>query len=84
MADQENAGEHEHVFGEEQEPAGRLVLSPCFTCGLSALDALEGVTRERDEARASLAALSWEHTGTVDNSRKWRRLVGPYEEVPRG
>lgn len=32
--------EHEHVYAEEQEPNGRLVLPPCLVCGLSAMDAL--------------------------------------------
>lgn len=32
---------HEHVFVEEQEPSGRLVLPPCIVCGLAAVDALE-------------------------------------------
>lgn len=31
---------HECVFPEEQEPGGRLILAPCLTCGLTALDAL--------------------------------------------
>ncbi len=32
---------HECRFVEEQEPEGRLVLGPCLTCGLSAMDAME-------------------------------------------
>lgn len=32
--------DHECVFPEEQEPAGRLILAPCLTCGTTALDAL--------------------------------------------
>lgn len=31
---------HECVFPEEQEPSGRLILAPCLTCDLTALDAL--------------------------------------------
>lgn len=32
--------DHEHIFVEEQEPGGRLVLPPCILCGLTAMDAL--------------------------------------------
>lgn len=39
---------HEHVFVEEQEPEGRLVLPPCILCGLTAMDALIQLRDERD------------------------------------
>lgn len=32
--------DHEHVFAEEQEPSGRLVLPPCLVCGFPAIDAI--------------------------------------------
>lgn len=32
--------EGECVYVEEQEPNGRLILTPCLTCGLTAMDAL--------------------------------------------
>lgn len=35
--------EHECLFPEEQEECGRLILAPCLTCGLAALDALAAV-----------------------------------------
>lgn len=37
----------EHVFVEEQEPSGRLILPPCITCGLTAMDALEQLRSDR-------------------------------------
>jgi hypothetical protein len=48
------ANDHEHVFVEEQEPSGRLVLGPCLTCNLSALDAMQQAKEERDAALAAL------------------------------
>lgn len=36
---------HECVFVEEQGPSGRVVLGPCLTCNLSAMDALEGLRK---------------------------------------
>lgn len=39
--------EHECVFVEEQEPSGRLILPPCVTCGLTAMDALAQLRGER-------------------------------------
>ena len=36
-----NHDEHECLFPEEQEEGGRLILAPCLTCGVAALDALE-------------------------------------------
>ena len=41
---------HECVFVEEEEPLGRLILPPCITCGLTALDALEQMRQERRAA----------------------------------
>jgi hypothetical protein len=40
--------DHEHVFVEEQEPSGRLILPPCIVCGLAAMDALEQLRSEHD------------------------------------
>jgi hypothetical protein len=37
--------DHEHVFVEEQEPEGRLILPPCILCGLTAMDAIEALAR---------------------------------------
>ena len=37
--------EHECLFPEEREPNGRLILAPCLTCGVSALDALDHMKR---------------------------------------
>ncbi len=42
---------HECVFVEEQEPSGRLILPPCLVCGVTAMDALDQLRRDRDEAR---------------------------------
>lgn len=51
--------EHRHLFGEEQEPSGRLILVPCLRCGMSALDGMAQLIAQRDqlkeEARASEA-----------------------------
>jgi len=41
--------DHEHTFAEEQEPSGRLILTPCLTCGMSALDAMARLASERDD-----------------------------------
>ena len=35
--------EHECTFVEEQEPSGRLILGPCLSCGLPAMEAILGV-----------------------------------------
>ena len=32
--------EHECVFTEEREPSGRLIVTPCLQCNLSAFQAL--------------------------------------------
>lgn len=73
--------EHEHFFAEEQEPNGRLILSPCLTCGLTALDALEGTKRERDALQARIDELGTERVGTIDSNVKYERIVGPWTEV---
>lgn len=73
--------EHEHFFAEEQEPNGRLILSPCLSCGLTALDALEGTKRERDALQSVIDGLSTESVGTIDSNVKHKRLVGPWTEV---
>jgi hypothetical protein len=52
--------DHEHVFIEEREPEGRLILPPCITCGLAAMDALEQTARERDERPLPLGPSSHE------------------------
>ena len=54
--------QHEHVFPEEQEPLGRLILAPCLVCEVSALDALDQVRRERDAARIDVEM--WAATAT--------------------
>ena len=38
----------DHTFPEERTPEGQLLLGSCFSCGLSALDAIAGLVRERD------------------------------------
>jgi hypothetical protein len=56
------ANDHEHVFVEEQEPSGRLVLPPCIVCDLTAMDAIFQLREERDSARdrgAADAVESW-------------------------
>lgn len=76
--------EHEHFFAEEQEPNGRLILSPCLSCGLTALDALEGVKRERDALQERVDELGTERTSTVakdGTEKKFERAVGPWTEV---
>jgi hypothetical protein len=40
--------DHEHMFVEEREPSGRLIVGPCIVCGMSAADALDALKRERD------------------------------------
>ena len=37
----EERTEHEHVYAEEQEPSGRLIVVPCLVCGSSAMEALQ-------------------------------------------
>lgn len=41
--------DHDHVYVEEQEPSGRLVLPPCIICGLPAMEALAQAAAELDE-----------------------------------
>jgi len=38
----------DHTFPEERTPEGQLLLGPCLSCGLSALDAISELVRERD------------------------------------
>lgn len=40
----------EHTFVEEQEPSGRLVLPPCISCGFTAMDALDRLRAQLEEA----------------------------------
>ena len=45
----------DHTFPEEREPSGRLILAPCLSCGLAALEAMDDlrakcVDRERERA----------------------------------
>jgi hypothetical protein len=44
--------EHECLFPEEQEEGGRLILAPCLTCGVAALEALEFAKAALGEAGA--------------------------------
>jgi hypothetical protein len=46
--------EHECQFPEEQEPSGRLILTPCLECGLSAFDALKQREVENKALREQL------------------------------
>lgn len=41
---------HTHQFPEEQEPSGRLILAPCLICNEAALDAMDAIRVERDQA----------------------------------
>ena len=38
----------DHTFPEERTPEGQLLLGSCLSCGLSALDAIAELVRERD------------------------------------
>ena len=33
----------DHTFPEEHEPSGRLILAPCLSCGMSAMDAMDAL-----------------------------------------
>lgn len=35
----------DHTFPEEREPSGRLILAPCLTCGLPAMEAMADLKR---------------------------------------
>lgn len=35
-----------HTFAEEREPGGRLILTPCLSCGMTAMDAMEAAKAE--------------------------------------
>lgn len=50
MAEQQPDDGHEHVFVEEREPSGRLVLPPCLLCDMAAFEALSRLRDERDRA----------------------------------
>lgn len=54
--------DHEHVFPEEREPTGRLILAPCLSCGMNAMDALDTIRAERDSLEAEAAM--WSRTST--------------------
>lgn len=47
----------DHTFAEEREPSGRLILTPCLSCGMSAMEGLAECQRERD-------AMSWHVAST--------------------
>lgn len=43
--------EHECLFSEEQEPEGRLILTPCLQCGTSAFEALKTAKSENERIK---------------------------------
>ena len=47
----------DHSFPEEVESSGRSILAPCFTCGLTAIDALTQLGQQRDLLRQALARM---------------------------
>lgn len=59
----------DHTFAEEREPRGRAVLGPCLSCGLSALDAIAAMKRERDVAGPGAEGRDWKTLAlaTVDD-----------------
>lgn len=54
--------ECDHTFAEEREPSGRLILTPCLSCGMSAMDAMSALKAElaaaREETRIALQLYS--------------------------
>ena len=40
MTTDNRTNKHECLFPEEEEPSGRLILTPCLTCGVAAVDAI--------------------------------------------
>jgi hypothetical protein len=59
----------DHTFAEDRDPALRAVLGPCLTCGLSALDAIGAMKRERDVAGPGAEGRDWKTLAlaTVDD-----------------
>lgn len=70
--------DHECVFVEEQEPSGRLVLPPCLTCGLTAMDALETLTAGVNDGSGYLFP-----DGADDAPNKSKGDAGPIHPASR-
>ena len=62
--------EHECNFVEEQEPEGRLILTPCIECGVSAADAIKDAKSQLSEFQSRIASLEQvvrELSGAISN-----------------